>query len=102
MILYLGWVSWNFLHCHHSRIYQNQRCACEQHSHCVYQCCVCFVNLQKTVLFLCTDGVTPFILSSIEQDLSLPGPPPPPIHGFSDRRRVKELNMVVTDAPVPI
>jgi len=37
----------------------------------------------------------------IEQDPNIPVPPPTPIHGFSDRRRVKELNIVITDTPVP-
>lgn len=50
-----GWVSWSFLHCQHSRGYQSQRCACEQHSPCVYECCVCFVTF-NCVLFLWLTG----------------------------------------------
>jgi len=38
----------------------------------------------------------------IEQDPSIPVPPPSPIHGFFDPRRVKELNLVITDTPIPL
>jgi len=45
--------------------------------------------------------VTASVNVVIEQDPAIPVPPPSPIHGFSDRRRVKELNIVITDKPVP-
>ena len=47
-----------------------------------------------------TSGV--LLFSSIEQDLSISGPPPSPICGNFDRRRVKEVNIVVSVVPVPI
>ena len=61
-------------------------------------------RLSMLCMFLTWTVVQPFcwrIFSSIEQDPSIPVPPPSPIHGFSDRRRVKELNLVITDTPVP-
>ncbi|CAA7262704.1 unnamed protein product [Cyclocybe aegerita] len=36
----------------------------------------------------------------IEQDPSIPPPPPSPIHGFFDGRRVKALNQVIFQGPV--
>lgn len=45
--------------------------------------------------------VTASVNVVIEQDLSIPLPPSSPIRGFFDRRRVKVLNQVFTDVPVP-
>ena len=43
------------------------------------------------------------VVSSIEQDLSIPAPPSSPIRGNFDRRRVKEVNLAVTVVPaVPL
>ncbi|KAF8809850.1 hypothetical protein BYT27DRAFT_7254191 [Phlegmacium glaucopus] len=45
--------------------------------------------------------VTSSVNVVIEQDPHIPVPPPSPIHGFFDRRRVKVFNQVFTDERVP-
>jgi hypothetical protein len=47
-----------------------------------------------------TDDAYTLVQNRIEQDESLP-PPPHGIKGFTDRRRVKVLNEVVLEGPVP-
>ena len=59
-----GWVSWNFLHRYHFRIYQSQRCACDPHSHCVSQCLVRLIFCDLTLVQPFIDerpGVTFFL-----------------------------------------
>lgn len=95
---FIGWVGRSVLYCHHSKVYQNQGCASEQQSHRVCQCGVRFSDLSVNLLTDIRVGLPYF--TSIEQDPDIPIPPPSPIHGFSDRRRVKMLNQVVTNERV--
>ncbi|KDR73951.1 hypothetical protein GALMADRAFT_250667 [Galerina marginata CBS 339.88] len=48
-----------------------------------------------------TRQVTASVNVVIEQDPDVPKPPPSPIHGFFDGRRVMSLNQVSIEGPVP-